>query len=122
MIELYLDHDVRPNDYRVWKGKIVIPPHIQAQREELGFMAKSMMSKNGLNPTLKPCCLFIYVYRNQDPMKDYFGDCDNFSKWVADALTGIVYANDAQVQELHVRKFKSLCPGLLVRVEEIEGV
>lgn len=122
MFEITINHDFRPNDYRVYKGKIVIPPYIMAQREELAVKAKAKMSRFGQKPTDRPCKLSIWICRHQDPMKDFFGDGDNHCKWIADSLTGIVYENDAQIQEYHIYKMKTAWPCLKVRVEPFDFV
>lgn len=122
MFECVINHDFRPNDYRVYKGKIVVPDWVMVQREELGFRAKCFMARFGKEPTDKPCKISIWICRRQDPMKDFFGDGDNFCKWVADSLTGIVYQNDAQIQEYHIYKMKSRWPCLKVKVEAFDFV
>lgn len=119
MFEITINHDFRPNDYRVWHGKIVIPPYVQAQREELGYKASIIMNCQGLKILDTPCKLTIWICRNQDPLKDWFGDGDNHCKWIADALTGIVYRHDAQILEYHIYKLRDLKSYLRVRVEEI---
>ena len=119
MFEITICGDFRPNDYRVYKGRIVIPGYIQDQREELAVKAKLLMNKMGLNPFEGACKLSFIICRNQNPLKDWFGDGDNHCKWVADALTGIVYQNDAQIQEYHIYKRRSCQPYLNVKVEEL---
>lgn len=53
-----------------------------------------------LTPTDKPVRLFIDVYR---PAKR--GDIDNYSKCALDSLKGWLYHDDAQVVELHMRRY-----------------
>lgn len=119
MFEVTVNHDFRPNDYCVSGGRIFVTAATMAQRQELGYLAKNEMRRRGLVTTFKPCRLFLYINRRQDPMKKYFGDCDNFCKWVCDALTGVVYFDDAQLQEVHIFKLKVKEPSLTVRIEEI---
>lgn len=121
MIELMLEGDFRPNDYRIYKGKIVVPGYVQDQREELAVKAKLAMNKQGLKPFEGACKLSFIICRNQNPLKDWFGDGDNHCKWIADALTGIVYQNDAQVQEYHIYKRRGFSPYVKVKVEELSG-
>ena len=112
MFEITIDHDFRPNDYKVWRGKIVVDP-------ALGFKARVIMRSRGLKMFEKACRMSIYICRRQDPLKKYFGDGDNFCKWIADALSGIVYADDSLIQEYHIYKFKTAQSCLQIRVEEI---
>ena len=119
MFEITIDHDFRPNDYKVWRGKIVVDPAIMQQRDELGFKARALMRRHNLKMIEKACRMSIYICRRQDPLKKYFGDGDNFCKWIADALSGIVYADDSLIQEYHIYKFKTAQCCLQIRVEEI---
>ena len=41
-------------------------------------------------------------------------DADNVAKIVCDALNGVAYKDDAQVTELHVHKFYSVTPEIMV--------
>ena len=119
MFEVTIFRDFRPNDYRVYKGKIVIPGYIQDQREELAVRSKLVMARQGLKIIEGACRLELHICRNQNPMKDWFGDGDNFCKWVADALTGVVYRNDAQIMEYHIFKRRGSTPWLGVKVDEL---
>lgn len=47
-------------------------------------------------------------------------DCDNYCKAVLDSLNGIVWLDDAQIVALHVYKFYSDKPRVMVKVEELE--
>lgn len=46
-------------------------------------------------------------------------DTDNIAKAVCDALNGVAYHDDAQVCILHVKKFYSTEPSIMVTVTEI---
>ena len=120
MFEITINHDLRPNDYIVSEGRIIVSGVTMSQREELFYRAKVKMSRMGLKPYTCALKMYLYICRRQDPMKPYFGDGDNFVKWVADALQGAVYLNDAQIQEYHVYKMKVLSPCLQVKIEPFE--
>lgn len=46
-------------------------------------------------------------------------DIENLAKAILDAMTAVIYRDDAQIVELHVRKEYSAEPGVLIRVEEL---
>lgn len=46
-------------------------------------------------------------------------DIDNLAKAVKDALRGIVYRDDSQVVDLHVRKVYGTSPGVEIRVDHV---
>lgn len=47
-------------------------------------------------------------------------DCDNLAKLYLDAMNGIVYHDDMQIQQLHLRKFYSQGEGSVsIQIEEI---
>lgn len=49
-------------------------------------------------------------------------DCDNFAKAIADALTGIAWKDDGQIQTLNVRKWYheiGLGPRAVIEIKEI---
>ena len=48
----------------------------------------------------------ISLYRNLPVTSKNFGDIDNHLKAIFDALTGIVYADDSQIIEVHAFKFR----------------
>lgn len=45
-------------------------------------------------------------------------DSDNFSKYIQDSMTGIVYRDDAQIVDLYVHKFYSDRPRTKIKIKE----
>lgn len=48
-------------------------------------------------------------------------DYDNLAKTIGDALNGIVWKDDAQIVDAHIRKLYSSRPGLALRVFELKN-
>jgi Holliday junction resolvase RusA-like endonuclease len=47
-------------------------------------------------------------------------DCDNLVGFYQDCMNGIVYKDDAQICDLHVRKIYALYPSTLIRIRPFE--
>lgn len=51
--------------------------------------------------------LDIEIYKNAPPLSRRYGDIDNLVKSIMDAMTGLVYLDDAQVMQISARKVRS---------------
>ena len=47
-------------------------------------------------------------------------DIDNVAKAILDALNGVVYKDDNQIVELHIKKLYSDEPRVIVKIEGVE--
>ncbi len=61
------------------------------------FFAEVRRIGQGLKPLAEPVTLTVRIYRQRR-----VGDWDGFTKCLCDALQGIAYFNDSQINEAHV--------------------
>lgn len=54
------------------------------------------------------------------PVKARSGDIDKLARSCLDAITSVVFADDSQVVELHVRKDWATQPGAVIDIEQID--
>ena len=47
------------------------------------------------------------------------GDCDNYAKFVCDAMNGVLYTDDAQIVDMNIIKLCDLKPRTVIRFEEL---
>lgn len=64
---------------------------------------RDQMISGEIRPTIKP-------------------DTDNIAKSILDSLNGIAYSDDKQIVELVVKKYYSMQPRSIVKIEEIENI
>lgn len=82
--------------YRRTRMGVFLSPQAAAYKAEVAATFPAWQQ----SPTIAPCALTVRVYR---PKRR--GDVDGGLKLVLDALQGILYADDAQVVELHVYRY-----------------
>lgn len=70
----------------------------KALKEDYQWQAKSQWKKKMLTGDLSISVSFFFGTKRK-------ADIDNFSKILFDALTGIVWEDDSQIQEVTLRKF-----------------
>ena len=81
------------NEYwRVKNDKVFASGKAKAYKTEVGSLAHRL----GMQPLDGPVCVYIRVYRKQAA-----GDLDNRLKVTLDALKGIAFHDDKQVEEIH---------------------
>lgn len=66
-------------------------------KEQYSLEAKSQWKKEPIKGDIK---MWVTLYFGTKRVHDI----DNFSKLLLDSLTGIVYEDDVQIQELHIKK------------------
>jgi len=77
-----------PSVYMTAEGK--------ALKESYGWQAKSQFKEK---PITGDVSLDVRIYRAKK-----IGDIDNYNKILFDSLTGIVWEDDKQINELHIKK------------------
>ena len=82
--------------YRRARGHLALTPEAIAFRQAVRMIAHVQAIK----PISGPVAVFVDVYR---PRKR--GDLDNLLKAVLDALNGVAYVDDDQVQQLHAIRY-----------------
>jgi len=82
---------------RLGKGRVYTPKRTKAQEEKIKSFALLEMRVKRLKPFEGRICLGVEVVQ-----KSRRGDIDNHVKLVSDALNGIVYVDDEQIDEIHV--------------------
>lgn len=48
-------------------------------------------------------------------------DASNYAKGIEDALSGIIYKDDSQIVDLHIKKYYSDNPRVEIKIRELEG-
>ena len=87
-------------------------------KEELGYFAlKAMVGREPFKGAVRVRAQF-YRLKPRRLISRLWGDVDNHLKSVLDALSGIVYADDAQVVEVSGTKFNGE-PRVVIEVEEM---
>ena len=82
--------------YRRARGHLALTPEALAFRHAVKMIAHVQAVK----PINGPVAVFLDVYR---PRKR--GDLDNLLKAVLDALNGVAYVDDDQVQQIHAVRY-----------------
>ena len=84
-------------------GGIYFPETFQAYKEKVKLAAvQAMKNKPPMTGELLARLKFFRKYKRASRR---FGDCDNLSKAVMDALNGIVYDDDSQIIKITTEKF-----------------
>ena len=97
---------------------VVNPKRYRQFKTELGWFARlAMHGEEPLQGLLRLYCHFYKNYRNIGSQG--YGDVDNFTKAVMDALQGICYTNDAQIIEIHGFKHYDKKPRIEIELEEL---
>lgn len=92
--------------------RLIKSPQSRAYAEEAGYKANGAVSQ----PLTARLEVWLDFYR---PRK--IGDADNGVKLVFDAMTGIIYRDDKQIKEYHVRQFDEAdAPRVEIRIKESE--
>lgn len=64
--------------------------------------------------------LELFFYKNRHTTAHDYGDCDNLSKGVMDALNGVLFKDDSQVKELYVDKNTDTDERIVIKCYTIE--
>ena len=67
----------------------------------------------------------ITVYRAASKFKQgasskRYGDCDNLAKGILDACNGVIWKDDSQIVDLHVKKAVADSPQIMLVVDEVK--
>lgn len=118
IIDLHLDGEpvpkARPRLGR--NGNVYTPAATAAAESAIGWRVKERYE--GLAPTALPVGLAVaFDCRGSRGRRDGRADLDNLVKTVKDALNGIAWVDDSQVEELHATLRRgSPTPGTDIRV------
>lgn len=94
------------------KGGGYTPARVKNWQQEVAFAASlAMAGRDPFTGAVKVTLTFKLPTRRRV-------DADNLSKCVLDALNGIIFADDAQVVDLHIRKVYTTPPGVSVEIRE----
>lgn len=118
IIDLHLDGEpvpkARPRLGR--NGNVYTPDTTASAERDIGWAVKERHA--GLEPTARPVGLAL-AFRSAHPRQRRNGraDIDNLVKTILDALNGIAWVDDSQVEEIHARlRRSSPTPGTDIRV------
>jgi crossover junction endodeoxyribonuclease RusA len=96
--------------WRNFRGRMVLSPEAREYRARAAYDALSQ----GIRPIDGPVAVIVDVYR---PRRR--GDLDGALKCLLDTLQGVAYENDAQIVDLHARRFDDKAnPRVVVTVSE----
>lgn len=93
--------DARGRPYE--KVRTYQPARNRQCQERISWAARQAM-KN-LEPLTCEICAVVKIFRRYKRSSRRFGDVDNHAKNILDALTGIIFKDDAQVVRCVVEKF-----------------
>ena len=104
---------VPKQSYRHSKNGGYTSPRVKAWQEHVAWIAQSEMRGE---PTLTGDLAVSMTFSLHDRRRR---DLDNLSKGVLDAMNGIVFDDDRQVVDLHLRKqYSKEHPGVFVKVKQ----
>ena len=94
-VRLILPYPISANRYwrKTKEGKVYVSPEAKQYRQDV----KNLVSRAGSKPLEGPICLTLHLYRPQRS-----GDLMNREKVLSDALQGIIFLDDAQIEEAHL--------------------
>lgn len=99
--------------WRVFRGRPIVSREARAYKLRVATEAKVKHSL--ARPLAGPLSVLLAVYRPQRR-----GDLDNALKVTLDALNGIAWEDDSQIEELHAMRFEDKAnPRVVVTVEPI---
>lgn len=100
------DGDLVPATLKCGKGSMFRSPQYKAFREIIGWLYKAVCAECRNDRLFK---IEINMRQNctGNKRRFYRGDIDNITKPIMDSATGIVWADDGQVVELHVKLDRS---------------
>ncbi len=98
------------------RGKQIMKGTVKRYKYSAGLIAKVAAKKQGWEMTDKPVVLTLWL-----TPKDYRRrDVSNICKVIEDAMSGIIYADDSQVHDLHLYKMLPESPGSLKVLVELK--
>ena len=97
-IEFFVPGKPKELKYSSSKGHIYCPKEVRSYQERVGWLAKIRVKE----PTTKPIKLYLEVYVK----KGRTADLSNYLKNIENALQGIVYQNDNQVEEIVAKRIQ----------------
>jgi Holliday junction resolvase RusA-like endonuclease len=96
-------------------GKGYQTARVKSWQEAVAISAKN--ASPGIEPTGNRIQVELDFYLPDRRRRD----CENLSKGVMDALEGIIFVNDEQCDDLHIRKFyKQSKVGAMVRIDYLK--
>ena len=84
-------------------GRVYEPARMTAFKSAIRAAASAAMA--GSSPLSEPIACTLKFYRKFKPISRRFGDLDNLSKAILDAVNGLAFTDDAQITRLVAEKF-----------------
>ena len=121
MIEIQVPADPVPlSRPRFGAGRCYFPRRDTEYRRQVQWAARAQMK--GAEPLTGAVTIEIRLFRRFAPTSRRFGDVDNHTKSILDALNSICYSDDSQVVRCTVEKFRDKSqPRAEIRVSEVES-
>lgn len=106
---------------RFYNGHAVDPPASKKFKDDVAQIVAAQKDSDEL--ITSPINVLIEIYRSAKTFgkkngvtNKRYGDIDNLAKGILDALTGIIWADDRQIFELHVYKKLADEPLIIVKM------
>ena len=121
MIEFFLKIDSTPQArprFNPYSRRAVDPQKSKDFKEALTYLVKSRFKRAPFTGELS---VTVTIYRSAHKFKKgvsshSYGDIDNHIKGIFDALNGVVWQDDSQITELHVKKALAAEPLIYIAV------
>ena len=105
MLKLRIEVDPVPASRPRISGRRMYQPARNVEYREV-IQCQARLAMKGAAPLLGALTVRVKLYRKSSPTARNYGDVDNHLKGILDALTGIVFADDAQIVQCVVTKHK----------------
>ena len=104
--EIHHEGEVCSATLRRAKYHLYRPANYKSYREFLGWLFKSAYDGELNDGRLYRVDIEIFHYSTQHIRGQHKGDIDNLTKPILDSATGIIWKDDSQVGELHVKLYR----------------
>ena len=102
---------------RVARGRVYYDQRYDVWRAIVSHFGKLAM--RGKPPLKGSLSVSLHFYKKITPTSKSFGDVDNLSKAVLDALNGICYEDDSQIVELYIEKNRADKPRCEIEIGQL---
>ena len=86
-------------------GRAYLPPRSRDYRARVQDVVRQLMTRRKLSSLKGELICRLKFYRKFKPISRRFGDLDNLSKAILDAVNGLAFTDDAQITRLVAEKF-----------------
>ena len=105
---------------RVYRDTTIMPKKYKEHKQFIALKARNFKAFDNVPLAVKISCFFKpskTASKNKYSMPR--GDVDNYAKTYLDALEGVLYENDTQVEELTVIKKYATADAVFIEIKEL---